>query len=146
MDSLPYAGFTGCKRYPYVARHNPFIFFNNVPQSAWVPYIKRSNWPNLAWITPDQLHNMHDGVDLAEKVSNGDKWLSNHMPDIIDYCAANNGLLMLTMDEGPRATDNHIFTLLIGSEELAGVEENTRIDHYGWLRRITDNFGVAPLP
>ncbi len=146
MHSLPYAGFTGCRRFPYVARHNPFVFFTNVPKSAWVPYTRRSTWPNLAWITPDQLHNMHDGVDLAEKVGRGDKWLATEMPPILDYCAASNGLLILTMDEGPRATGNHIFTLLIGKDELPATRNGTRIDHYGWLRKITDNFDVAPLP
>ncbi len=146
MNSLPSVGWLGCKRYPYVARHNPFRYFTNVPPATWVRYTKRSNWPNLAWITPDQLHNMHDGIDLPEKISNGDSWLSNHMPDIIDYCAANNGLLILTMDEGPSSTGNRIFTLLIGNAESAGARNNTRIDHYSVLRLVTDNFGVAPLP
>lgn len=146
MQSLPSTGWQGCTQYPYVARHNPFRYFSNVPPAAYVPYTKQSNWPNLAWITPDQLHNMHDGADLAEQVGRGDKWLSDQMPDILTYCATNNGLLMLMTDEGPNATNNHVFTLLIGNGEAAGTRDNKRIDHYGWSRWITNNFGVAPLP
>lgn len=146
MESLPYAGFSGCSAKPYFAKHNPFVFFTNVPGSAWVPYTAQTTWPNCAWIIPNVRHDMHNGTDSADKVKRGDLWLSQEMPDIIAYCNENNGLLILTMDEGPRTNKNHIFTLLIGNREAQGALEGTRVDHYSMLRRITDNFGVAPLP
>lgn len=146
MESLPYAGFSGCEAKPYYAKHNPFVFFTNVPGSAWVPYTKRTTWPNCAWITPNVQHDMHNGVDQADRVRRGDTWLSQNMPDIIAYCKANNGLVILTMDEGKRYYKNHIFTLLIGNSEPPGAVDGTHVDQYGMCKRITDNFGVAPLP
>ena len=147
METLPYAGYTGCHYNAYAAKHNPFVYFSNVPGDAWVPYTKRNLWPNCAWIIPNLKHDMHDGVDLADQVKRGDTWLSTEMPPILSYNAANNGLLILTMDEGPRELNsNHLFTLLIGGNEGVGRRNGTVIDHYDVLRMITDNFGVAPLP
>ncbi len=147
MESLPYAGFAGCVAKPYFAKHNPFVFFTNVPGSAWVPYTKRSNWPNCAWIIPNVQNDMHNGVDQADKVRRGDTWLSQHMPDIIAYCNANNGLLILTMDEGRKGVyKNRLFTLLIGKGEPQGAVDATHVDQYSMCNRITANFSVAPLP
>ncbi len=146
MESLPYAGFAGCKYKAYFQKHNPFPFFSNVPGTAWVPYKPQTTWPNLAWIIPNVQNDMHNGVDQADKVTRGDTWLSQHMPAIIAYCEANNGLLIVTMDEGRKVYRNHLFTLLIGKGEVPGGSNAIRVDQYGMCRRITDNFGVAPLP
>lgn len=146
IETLPYAGFSGCKYQAYYQKHNPFAYFSNVPGSAWVPYTKRSTWPNCAWIIPNVQHDMHNGVDQADKVRRGDTWLSQHMPDIIAYCKANNGLLIITMDEGRKIYKNHIFTLLIGKGEPQGAVDATHVDQYSMCNRITANFGVAPLP
>ncbi len=146
MESMPLDGYLGCKSGLYVQKHNPFPFFSypgRVPVSAWVvysgPYSDSHSWPNLAWITPNLVDDMHKGATLAEKISNGDSWLSVHLPPIISYCDNNNGLIILTMDEGPH---NHIFTLLIGSGIEAGGINGIMFNHYNTLRTITDNFGV----
>ena len=58
---------------PYVQKHNPFIYFNNIRtntarcQSHIVPYTSlasdlasASTTPNFAFITPNSCNDMHD--------------------------------------------------------------------------------------
>ena len=156
MESMPSNGFLGCSGGGYGQRHNPFAFFqtnqpgSNVPPSAWViykgPYSPTASWPNFTFITPNTKDDMHDGATLSIKVSNGDTWLSKHLPPIITFANNNNGLVILTMDEGKSAgTANHIPTILVGVGIAPGTVNTTLVNHYNTIKTITDNFGVAPL-
>ena len=144
MESLPYDGFPGCRDGHYLKRHNPFPFFTGVPASAWVVYNGLpAVVPNFVFIVPNNRHNMHDGENLARKMQQGDRWLSENLPQFIHYANTRNGLVILTMDEGHVA--NHIPTLLIGPRIARGATNNMQVNHYNVLKTVTDNFGLDPL-
>jgi hypothetical protein len=144
MEDLPYHGFQGCTYSHYLKKHNPFPFFTGIPGSAWVVYNGLpAVVPNFAFIVPNSLHDMHDGATLAEKIRRGDRWLSRNLPQFIHYANANNGLVILTMDEGLVA--NHIPTLLIGPRIADGATNHIQVNHYNVLKTITDNFGLRPI-
>jgi hypothetical protein len=144
MEDLPYHGFQGCTYSHYHKKHNPFPFFTGIPGSAWVVYNGLpAVVPNFAFIVPNSLHDMHDGATLAIKVRRGDRWLSQNLPQFIHYANANNGLVILTMDEGRVA--NHIPTLLIGPRIADGATNHIQVNHYNVLKTITDNFGLRPI-
>jgi hypothetical protein len=144
MEDLPYHGFQGCTYSHYVKKHNPFPFFTGIPGSAWVVYNGLpAVVPNFAFIVPNTLHDMHDGATLAIKIQRGDLWLSQNLPQFIDYAHANNGLVILTMDTGQVA--NHIPTLLVGPRIAHGATNNIQVNHYNVLKTITDNFGLRAI-
>ncbi len=147
MESMPSNGSLICVSGLYVQKHNPFPFFEDVPVTAWKVYrgpkMPGPNTPNLVWITPNLIDDMHDGDNISVQVHNGDVWLSENLPPIINFCNANNGLIILTMDEGPIL--NHIFTVLIGPRIPRNAINPGVFTHYNTIKTITDNFGVKAL-
>src|SRR5207248_1018101 len=111
----PAIGSQVCSSNHYAKRHDPFPWFTGVPGSAWVPYVgpypASGPWPNFTFITPNVYDDMHTCLPnvtctTAQKVRQGDAWLSRNLPPLISYAQSHNGLVILTMDEGHVA--NHI--------------------------------------
>jgi len=148
MESMPTNGSLVCSAGLYDQKHNPFPFFIGVPTSAWKiykgPHHPGANCPNFVWITPNSVDDMHDGENVHDQIHNGDVWLSANLPPLIDFCNTNNGLLILTMDEGP-GTLNHIFTVLLGPRIPHGGISSETFNHYNTIKTITDNFQVPAL-
>lgn len=149
MEDLPFAGYTGCEAGLYVQRHNPFLYFTNVPPAASVvydgPYSSDASWPNLVFISPNLIDDMHNGPTVAQRVMNGDRWLSQHLPPLITYAREQNGLIILTMDENEPADDQHIPTILAGDRIPGGQVFSQSITHYNVTKTITANFGAEDL-
>jgi len=154
MEDLPFDGYSGCEANLYVQRHNPFMYFNagtinRVPYSASVvyqgPYPATFSWPNLIFISPNLVDDMHNGSDIATRVANGDTWLSENRPPLITYARSNNGLIILTMDEDIYGNEQHIPTILIGDRVAAEQMTLQAVTHYNVPKTITDNFGLAPV-
>ena len=154
MEDLPYDGYSGCQSGLYVQKHNPFMYFNagttnNVPYSTSVvyngPYSSAATWPELTFISPNLINDMHNGTTVAIQVSNGDTWLSQHLPPLISYARSHNGLIILTMDENDFREDQHIPTILIGDRIAGGQVVRQTITHYNVTKTITDNFGAAAI-
>jgi phosphatidylinositol-3-phosphatase len=149
MESLPFAGYEGCKADRYVQRHNPFRYFNNVPSSATVvyegPYSSGTSWPDFVFLSPNLINDMHDGASVAQRVSNGDSWLWQHLPPLITYAREQNGLIILTMDENDQADTKHIPTIVVGDRVAGGQVAPQSITHYNVTKTITANFGVDDL-
>ncbi len=154
MEDLPYDGYPGCESGLYVQRHNPFMFFNagttnDAPYAASVvyngPYSSTATWPELTFISPNLANDMHDGATIAARVSNGDTWLSQHLPPLISYAREQNGLIILTMDEDIFGESQHIPTILVGDRIPGGQIITQSITHYNVTKTITDNFGAPAI-
>jgi hypothetical protein len=154
MEDLPFDGYSDCEWDLYVQRHNPFMYFdagtaNRVPYSASVvyagPYTATFSWPNVTFISPNLINDMHNGSNVATKVANGDTWLAQNLPPLISYARSNNGLIAVTMDEDDFGDQQHIPTILVGDRVAAGQINLQTITHYNVTKTITDNFGLAPI-
>lgn len=149
MEDLPFAGDPECQAGFYVQRHNPFIYFTNVPSSVSVvykgPYPPDASWPNLVFISPNLVNDMHNGATVAQRVTNGDNWLSQHLPPLITYAREQNGLIILTMDENKQGDNQHIPTILVGDRVPGGQVTPQSISHYNVTKTITANFGADDL-
>jgi hypothetical protein len=85
---------------------------------------------------------MHSGGTLPARVFNGDAWLSKNLPPLITDAKNNNGLVILTMDEGPT---QYVPTILMGARVAGGQRIAQPINHYNVTKTVTDNFGVAAI-
>jgi phosphatidylinositol-3-phosphatase len=154
MESMPSPGYVG-DAYPYMQKHNPFIYFNNIrenPQQAAnvVPYSQlaadlasASTTPSFGWVTPNMLDDMHDGT-----IAQGDAWLAGQIPLITGSQAwmTRRCLLVITWDENEGAGDNRVTTILsAGGAVPAGFQSQVAYNHYSLLRTIEAAWDLAPL-
>lgn len=153
MESMPSAAFVG-DAYPYMQKHDPFVYFdairndpdsfaNVVPYSQLTVDLRSSETtPNFAWITPNMLHDMHDGTVAA-----ADAWLAAEIPAILGSPAfrERRSLLVVTWDEDDNAPGNRVATILVGADVAPGSRSATAYNHYSLLRTIEDAWSLEPL-
>jgi len=159
LESMPSSCYVG-DAYPYMQKHNPFIYYNDVRTNPArcaehvVPFTQLSTdlvngtVPNLAWITPNMCNDMHDC-----SIATGDAWLANVVPGILASSAfQNGGVLFITWDEGEssagccgNATGGQVATLVIAPNGIAGLRSTIAETHYSLLRTIEDAWGLSAL-
>jgi acid phosphatase len=87
------------------------------------------------FVVPNICHDMHDC-----SVGSGDAWLAQNVPAIQSFDSANNGLLIITFDEGS-GSGNHIPTIINGPMVNVG-KYDQNVTHYSVLRLIESTFGL----
>ena len=143
-EGLPTTGFHGCRDHAYVRKHNPWVNFSNVPDSASLPFsafpADYAALPAVAFVVPDMISDMHDS-----DVKTGDTWLATHIDGYAQWAKTHNSLLILTFDEDDYATSSNLIpTIMVGAGVVPG-NYNELINHYNVLATIQNSFGLAPL-
>ena len=148
----------------YGAKHNPMIYFDDVtggndPQSAYCiahvrPYSELAD--DLAagevarynFITPNLCNDMHDssGCATPNAIRNGDNWLMQEIPVILDSDAyKNGGIVLITWDEGEGGSDGPIGMIVLSPNAKPGYSNTIPYTHSSTLRTVQEIFGVEPL-
>lgn len=140
--------------YPYGTWHNPFIYYADIQNNSSrcaahdVPYTQlatdfqnASTTPNYSFITPNLLDDMHDG-----SVSQGDTWLAQNVPSIINSPAftTQHSLLMITWDEDDHSSYGPVATVFFGYGVRVG-HSHVAYTHYSLLRTIERAWGLEPM-
>ena len=146
----------------YAPKHNPMIYFDDVtdgndPQSAnCIAHVR--SYTELAtdlqndtvarynFITPNLCHDMHNskGCDTPDSVKNGDTWLSQAVPPILDSQAyTDGGVIIITWDEGA-GTDGPIGLIVLSPDAKPGYSNSIPYTHSSTLRTLQEIFGVRP--
>jgi len=125
-ESLPRAGYVGGDHFPYVKRHNPFAYFENVrqirPGSSQPPPaanivsfekfagdLQHDSLPDYSFIVPNLYNDGHHDAVTRRTASCGDhralqgidSWLKANMEPLIDSTTfKRSGLLVIVFDEG----------------------------------------------
>ncbi len=157
-ESLPSVGYTGTDlgHYPYVKRHNPFVFFTDVVGSSQannlVPFdqfksdLAANQLPSYSFIVPNLLNDAHDGP-----LSVADLWLKVNIDPLISSPAfQKDGLLVIVFDESD-GSDNangggHVAAVVVSPQAKRGFESTTMYQHQSTLRLMLEGLGVASLP
>jgi phosphatidylinositol-3-phosphatase len=148
----------------YAAKHNPPVFFqdvtnNNSASSSYCiaherPFTELSTdlangtSPRYSFITPNLCDDMHNSTGCAttDSVKNGDTWLSNNLPTILNSAAyKNGGAVFITWDEG-EGGDGPIGMIVLSPDAKGnGYNNAIHYTHSSTLRTIEEIFGVSPL-
>lgn len=146
-ESMPEAGYTGCDEGNgladplYARKHNPWVNFANVPTASNQPFsdfpTDFSQLPTVAFVVPNQRHDMHSGSIAA-----GDAWLRDHLGGYAQWAATHNSLLIVTWDEDEGSDANHIPMVFVGAHVQAGNYDET-INHYDVLRTVEALYGIS---
>ena len=140
VEDLPSVGSDNCKAHgeQYARKHNPWTNFANLNHQNERPYadlakdIAEGELPNLAFVTPNQCHDMHS-CPLAK----GDAWLSRSLPAMLEAVGP-QGIVVLTWDEDDDGSSNHVLTLVAGGPVKTGYVSPRKCSHYTLLRTICD--------
>ncbi len=141
-ESLPSVGYTGASfQGLYVARHNPWVNFSNVPAADNLPFAgffpaNFDQLPTVSIVVPNVADDMHDGT-----VQQGDAWLRANLDGYVQWAATHNSLLVVTWDEDDSSGANHIPTLFVGPMVTPGTYGLT-VNHFDVLRTLEDMYGL----
>jgi hypothetical protein len=148
----------------YTPRHNPSLYFDDVtggnnptsqycinherPFSELKSDLANNTVASYNFITPNLCHNMHneDGCSSGDRVKNGDQWLSEQVPMILNSQAfKDGGVLFITWDESENG-DQPIGMIVLSPFVKGGGYSNTiHYTHSSTLRTIQEIFGVMPF-
>lgn len=141
-ESLPEAGFEGCRYGAYMRKHNPVanweeLAASNRPFTAFPQDF--SQLPTVALVIPDLRNDMHDG-----SIEQGDAWLAQNIESYAQWAMTHNSLLIVTFDEDDGREGNHIATIFVGERVKPG-KPAQRINHYTLLRTFSEMYGLSLL-
>jgi phospholipase C len=143
-------------------RHNPAPYYEKLSGCASrdVPYARLAAdlagnaLPAFSFITPNLLHDMHDGT-----IAQGDAWLASHLLTILNSATYKSGTtaIFITWDEGSgghpaencaaNTTDAscHIATIVVSPSTRAGTRSGTLFNHYSLLGTAEQLLGLPRL-
>ena len=103
-------------------------------------------YSQFSFIVPNVLNDGHDG-----SLATADQWLQTNLGPLLSSSDfQNNGLLVLTFDEG-NLTDlsnggGHVATIVIGPQVKSGYQSSTLYQHESTLRLILATLGIFAFP
>lgn len=164
-ESLPAIGYTDGDVYPYVKHNNPFAYFSDVRNSSTeknniVPFtqfasdLENGTLPQFSFVIPNQQNNTHDcpaGTTTcteAQKLTAADNWLKRNIaPLLANPDFQNDGLLIITFNEGASTDTNHggghVATLVIGPKVKEGYKSTTLYQGQSLLRTVLESVGIT---
>ncbi|PYV72211.1 MAG: hypothetical protein DMG97_14090 [Acidobacteria bacterium] len=111
------------------------------PQSICI--LLRCGWDKSV---PNLLNDGHDG-----SLATADQWLQTNLGPLLSSSDfQNNGLLVITFDEG-NLTDlsnggGHVATLVIGPQVKSGYQSTTLYQHESTMRLMLATLGINAFP
>ncbi len=143
---------------PYYVKHNPFAYFTDVTSSGCTTVMRPftelaaaltgGTVPHYNFITPNIFDDMHDAdtSGLNNQIKQGDTWLANNLPTILNSNAyKNNGVVFITWDEGEGGDGPIGMIVLSPLVKSPGYHSPITYTHSSTLRTFQKIFGVTPL-
>jgi hypothetical protein len=147
----------------YAPKHNPMVFFDDVtntlsassanciahvrPYSELATDLQSNQAARYNFITPNLCNDMHNtsGCATSDSVKNGDNWLAQNVPTILNSAAyKNGGALFITWDESEQG-DHPIGMIVMSPKAKAGHSSSIAYSHSSTLRTFQELFGVSPM-
>ena len=116
-----------------------------VPYTQLATDLANNTVAQYNWITPNLCDDMHDTCG-GNSIANGDTWLSQNVPAILNSAAyQNGGALFITWDEADAGDGPIPMIVLSPFAKGGGYSNSIYYDHGSTLRTIQEIFSVTPL-
>src|SRR5205085_7872397 len=118
------------------------------PMSELAGDLSNNTVAQYNFVTPSVCNDMHDACAPANNpVKQGDDWLATNLPLILSSAAyQNNGLVIITWDEGENGTDGPIGCIVLSPlARGGGYHSPIRYTHSATLRTLQKIFAVGPF-
>ncbi|HUJ72956.1 MAG TPA: PKD domain-containing protein, partial [Verrucomicrobiae bacterium] len=148
----------------YVPEHNPMVYFDDVtntndtgstycvanvrPYTELATDLHSNIVTRYNFITPNLCDDMagNGGCPGGNLITQGDTWLSNNIPIIMNSQAySNNGVIFITWDEGVGGDGPIGMIVLSPSAKGGGYSNTVDYTHSSLLQTIQEIFNVGPL-
>jgi DNA-binding beta-propeller fold protein YncE len=142
----------------YAARHNPFVYFNDVNGTSSVCTAHEKSYSDLAtdltnssvaqynFITPNLCDDGHDScAPTSDPIKQTDNWLSTAIPQIMQsQTYLSGGAIFITWDEGV-SNDGPIGMIVLSpGAKGGGYNEGVYFTHGSLLRTLQEITNVGP--
>jgi len=149
----------------YVPRHNPVVYFDDVtntnnansaycisqvrPFAQLAGDLQSNAVARYQWVVPNLCDDMHNSCSpLNNNLLQGDTWLSNNIPAILNSQAySNNGAIFIVWDEGTGSSSDGPIGLIVLSPLAKGGGYSNAIHytHSSTILTMQEIFNVGPL-
>jgi phospholipase C len=137
----------------YAPKHDPFIFFRDVsgatpsktnafcvahhkPLTALATDMTNNTVAAYNFITPNQCNDMHDScAPVSNPIKQGDTWLSQNVPAIINYVNAHQGVLFIVWDE-PEGSTGNIPLIVVGPHVKPNFASSVQYSHSSMVKSV----------
>lgn len=165
-ETLPEVGYTGGNAGPYVHRHNPLSYFNDVVNNSvqrnnLVPFtqfasdLNANGLPDFSFVVPNINNDAHDcpaGMIIcleSDKLTTADNWLKTNIDPVLSSAQfKQNGLLLIVFDEAEENDLNHgggqVALVVVGPKVKSAFRSTTFHQHQDLLRMIATYIGIDP--
>jgi hypothetical protein len=160
MENMPYGSVGVTNANPYLARHNPFAFFDDVtgnysyctnhvrPYAEFAGDLAAGHVGHYNFIVPNVTNDMHSYASGSTSlIKQGDDWLARELPLILNSAAfSNNGAIFITFDENDYSASVAIPMILLSPLAKGGGHASlVPYDHSSTLRTMQEIFGMRPF-
>ncbi|HEU5403512.1 MAG TPA: alkaline phosphatase family protein [Terriglobales bacterium] len=166
-ESLPYTGYIGGDRFPYVKHHNPIAYFSDVRNSSTERShivstthlstdLSNNALPSYAFVVPNVLHDAHNcpyGGTCSDnqKLAAADSWLKYHVGPIISNAAFKaSGVLVIVFDESTTSDTahggGHVAAVVVSSQSKTGYKSTVFHQHQSVLKLACSAFSLSSCP
>jgi hypothetical protein len=147
----------------YAPKHDPFVFFQDIAGSppsktaatcvahhkaltALASDLANNTVAAYNFITPNLCHDMHSNscAGNSDPILQGDTWLSQNVPAILDYINANQGVLFLVWDE-PVGSTGTIPLIVLGPHVIANHVSAVAYSHGSLVKSVEQILGLPTL-
>jgi len=155
-DSLPEQGYIGGNERPYVKKHFPIAYFENVrndpaqrknlvPAEQFIADLRTQGLPDFSMLIPNLDHDAHDG-----SLKEADDWLRRYIePLLANPDFQKDGILIVTFDESVKSDPDHggghITTVVIGPLAKEHFADATFYQHESLFATLEQILGLPRL-
>jgi len=155
-DSLPEQGYIGGNERPYVKKHFPIAYFENVrndpaqrknlvPAEQFIADLRTQGLPDFSMLIPNLDHDAHDG-----SLKEADDWLRRYIePLLANPDFQKDGILIVTFDESVKSDPDHggghITTVVIGPLAKERFADATFYQHESLFATLEQILGLPRL-
>jgi len=155
-DSLPEQGYIGGNDRPYVKKHFPIAYFENVrndpaqrknlvPAEQFIADLRTQGLPDFSMLIPNLDHDAHDG-----SLKEADDWLRRYIePLLANPDFQKDGILIVTFDESVKSDPDHggghITTVVIGPLAKEHFADATFYQHESLFATLGQILGLPRL-
>ena len=147
----------------YAPKHDPFVFFRDVsgatpsktnafcvahhkPLTALATDMTNNTVAAYNFITPNLCNDMHDSCSpVANPILQGDTWLSQNVPAIINYVNAHQGALFIVWDE-PEGSTGNIPLIVVGPHVKPNFASTVQYSHSSMVKSFEQILALPILP